>query len=226
MWTALGVAPLQQGFGAPLGIFDPKHQILAVRCLRATRVVFRPEGLERCLYRVTVVRLVVVLLVQDQPKFEARIGPSNLHAVLLAACYCLFEARVRIPVKHGPHLVVFLERVRPASTTAAGPCPFGVLSCRSCDRIWDAHAWVSLDCNHRAGTHSSDRTEVCGFGVATLTKQNEAPLRSASRSSPPQVRGSAPADLQTVPPRNGLEDILTRSHPLCGSEYQSTDRVE
>ncbi len=55
--------------------------------------------------------LVLILLMQNQPKFETRVGAAGLDAVLFAKRHRFVEMRMFVSVEHGPDLVVFLERI-------------------------------------------------------------------------------------------------------------------
>ena len=56
------------------------------------------------------VGLIVLTLVQDQPKFETWVGAANTDAVFFAKRHCFVESRMIVAVKHCPDLVVFLKR--------------------------------------------------------------------------------------------------------------------
>lgn len=104
-------AILKLSFTALFGFFDSGDHLVAFGRFRTIPVIFRLQGFEDFLHLVAILSPVVILLVQDEPKFETRVGSANVNTILFAKLHRFVELRMFVPVEHGPNLVVFLERV-------------------------------------------------------------------------------------------------------------------
>ena len=109
--------PLQLQFAAALRVFDPCHQGVAVEGLRSVNFVFRMQCLQPGLDRATVVRPVVVLPMQYQPEFEARVGTPDADTMHPAQLHRFIEPRMLVPIEYRPYLIPVLERIFPAATS-------------------------------------------------------------------------------------------------------------
>ncbi len=139
-------AILQKLFAAAFGILDSCNQLAAIRRFRAARIIFRTQLPKRCLDFFPVVVSGVILLMQDQPKFETWIGAGNADAAPFAKRYSFIESRMIVSVEHSPDLVVFLKRFPAAST----PRSLGKFSGLFRDGVGNAHAGAGSHLNESA----------------------------------------------------------------------------
>ena len=191
VWIAGLPASPQQNVSPPLGMLHTGDQVFAIRSLPNVLVVLRAQCLKNRLHLVAMLKSVVVLFVQDQPKLEAWIGTANENTVTVAQRYRFIESGMLVAVEHRPHLIVFFERVF-ASTAASSeslvPCSLD----RSLgDGMRHSHAGGDFHLDQSACTGALDRLEVGRLRVPALAVQKEPPLRLALRPAALQVRRRA-----------------------------------
>ena len=191
VWNAVLHAVPQQSCPAFFRHLNPRYQFVAVERLRPAGVVFRTQLPQQRLHPVAVVRLVVLLLVQDQPELETRVGATDANAVSLAQLYRVTKTRVLVAVEHRPYLVAFLERILSAPTARVESQRLGSLNCPFRYGVRNPDASVSLDSDQSTRADTSNRIEIGWLGVPALAIDNETPPWLESSPAAPQF-GNAP----------------------------------
>ncbi len=134
---------------------------------------------------------VVILLVQDQPKLETRVGAADVDAASFAKHNRFVEIRMFVSIEHSPDLVVFLERIPFSPTAPVESQNSGALDGFFRDGVRNAHGGDYFDGDESASVDAADRAKIGGFRPLSLAKQNEPPLRLPPMTVTPQVRRGA-----------------------------------
>ena len=103
---ALGAAT---AYWRAFALVDPRYQIVAIGCLCPASIVLRSQIRKIHLHLVAIARPVVILIVQDQPQLEARIGAGQVHTVVPAKLHRLVVTRMLVAIEYRPNLIMFLE---------------------------------------------------------------------------------------------------------------------
>ncbi len=88
---------------------------------------------------------VVILLVQNQPEFETRVGAADVDAASFAKRRRFVEVRMFISIEHGPDLVAFLERLLFSPTAPVESQSSGALDGFFRDGVRNAHGGDYFD---------------------------------------------------------------------------------
>lgn len=134
---------------------------------------------------------VVILLVQDQPKLETRVGAADVDAASFAKRRRFVETRVFVSVEYRPDLVAFLERILFSPTVPVESQDSGALDGFFRDGIGNAHGGDYFDGDESASIDAAERAKIGGFRPLSLAEQNEPPLRLPPMRATPQVRRGA-----------------------------------
>jgi hypothetical protein len=132
---------------------------------------------------VPIIGSVIVGLVQDQPNFEAGVGPGDTNPSFLATSKRFGEMCVFVAVEHRPHFISLLEGVSASRELAL--FVRGLL--RQSRRI--TSGWDDLQFNERISVVHCKSVEISRLGIFTLAIQIERPLRFATVRTSPEFAG-------------------------------------
>ena len=107
---------LKQHLSSFFRILNSINHFFALRNLRSTLLVLRPQNLKFILNLMPAVLPIIILFVQDQPNLKAWIRSSNSDTVGFAKMHSFFKFLMLVSIKNCPHLILFLKRI-PSSPT-------------------------------------------------------------------------------------------------------------
>ena len=103
---------------ASLGLLHAGDQLAPITDFRAVRIIFGPQLAQMPANRVVVVGPIEVLLMQDQPDFEARVRAADANVLVGAESNRFVEIRVFVAVENRPDLISFLEGILAGSRSS------------------------------------------------------------------------------------------------------------
>lgn len=104
--------------------------------------------MQKFLYFVSRVGLIVIGFMQNQPKFKAGVRPGNIDSMILAKIDCLIESRMVVAIKDSPDLIVLTERYLLGSTTPLLLIGLCVLGCFLRNRVGNTYTKIGFYFNH------------------------------------------------------------------------------
>ena len=144
VWVTPLLTVLKLSYASFFGIFYSVDHLVAVGRFCTTHVIFWSQGFKDFLHLVSIFGPVVILLVQNEPKLETRVGTTDVNAVLFAKRRRFIEARMFVFVEYRPDLVVFLERILFPATAPVESQSSGALDGIFCDGVGNAYSRVSF----------------------------------------------------------------------------------
>ena len=99
---------------------------------------------------VAIIWTIMILIVQYQPEFEARVRSAYKDALAFAELNGILKLRMLIPVEHCTNLIVLFKQVLLAATVLTNALRLGVLDRLGCNCVGNSHASMRLNFNKRA----------------------------------------------------------------------------